>query len=424
MTSHVVVIGAGIVGAATAIELLRDGHSVSIIEPEQPGGRQASSYGNSGWLSPASIIPMSMPGLWKKVPGLIADPNGPLIIRWRNILRLAPWLLRFVSAGATVAKVERTARILSSLLHDAPARHEALAKEAGRSDLIVRKGLIYTYPDRAMFESEALAWRLRRDNGVVYRELSSDELHRLEPALSKAYSFGVLVEQGGHCIDPGGYVGSLVDHAVALGAKRVRGKAIGFDISAGRLKGVKTDAGSIACDRAVIAAGIHSKTLAAEAGDKVPLESERGYHVVIPHDVVTGAMPIMPGDGKMGNNPTLAGLRIAGQVELASTATSPDKSRADILLGHAKRAYPALTKAFDEKRIDWWMGHRPSTPDGLPVIGPSSATSDIIYAFGHGHVGLATGPASGRIVADLISGRPTSQHIAAFAASRFKRIFA
>lgn len=423
MSSHVVVIGAGIVGAATALELLKDGHTVSIIEPEQPGGRQAASYGNSGWLSPASIIPMSMPGLWKKVPGLIADPAGPLVIRWRHIFRLAPWLMRFVAAGATVPKVERTARILSSLLHDAPSRHEALAQETGRSDLIVRKGLIYAYPNKALFEAEALAWRLRRDNGVVFRELSSDELHQLEPGLSKAYSFAVLVEQGAHCTDPGGYVASIVTTALQRGAKRIKAKAIGFDMSAGHLRGVKTDAGTIACDRAVIAAGIHSKTLAASAGDKVSLESERGYHVVIPHDIATGAMPVMPGDGKMGNNPTLAGLRIAGQVELASTSTTPDKARADILLRHAKRAYPALAKPFNESRIDWWMGHRPSTPDGLPVIGPASATSDIIYAFGHGHVGLATGPASGQIVADLIANRPTSQHIEAFAASRFKRIF-
>ncbi|WP_313618750.1 FAD-binding oxidoreductase [Agrobacterium sp.] len=423
MTSHVVVIGAGIVGAATALELLKDGHEVTIVEPEQPGGRQAASYGNSGWLSPASVIPMSMPGLWKKVPGLVADPNGPLVIRWRHILRLAPWLIRFVSAGATVAKVERTAKILSSLLHDAPTRHETLAKDIDRPDLVVRKGLIYAYPDKASFEAEALAWRLRRDNGVAYRELSSDELHQLEPALAQRYSFAVIAQEGAHCIDPGGYVGSIVKAAVDRGAKHIKAKAGGFEISSGRLRGVKTNNGTIACDRAVIATGIHSKTLAAAAGDKVSLESERGYHVVFPRDIITGAMPVMPGDGKMGNNPTLAGLRVAGQVELASTETAPDKSRADILLRHAKRAYSALATPLDESRIDWWMGHRPSTPDGLPVIGPASATSDIIYAFGHGHVGLATGPASARIVADLISGRPTSEHIAAFAASRFKRIF-
>lgn len=421
MSMHVAVMGAGIVGAATALELLRDGHRVTIIEPEQPGGRQAASYGNSGWLSPASIIPMSMPGLWKRVPGMMADPAGPLAIRWRHILSLAPWLTRFVLAGASVEKVERTARILSFLLHDAPERHERLAAEADHAHLIVRKGLIYTWPDRAAFKTEALAWRLRRDNGVAFRELSRTELHELEPGLSERYSFAILVEKGGHCIDPGGYVAALVAHAERLGATRVNAKATGFDISGGKLRGVQTDHGPVACDRAVIAAGIHSKVLAEKAGDRIPLESERGYHVVIPHDIATGAMPIMPGDGKMGNNPTLAGLRIAGQVELASTDAPPDYARADILLGHAKRTYPALAAPFDESRVDRWMGHRPSTPDGLPVIGCSAASADVIHAFGHGHVGLATGPVSGRLVADLISGKPLPAEAGALSAERFRR---
>lgn len=419
MTKHIVVIGAGIVGAAAAIELLKDGHRVTIIEPGPPGGRQAASYGNSGWLSPASIIPMSMPGLWKKVPGMMSDPAGPLAIRWRHILRLAPWLLRFVVAGATVAKVERTAGILSTLLHDAPERHEKLAQEIGRSDLILRKGLIYAYPDRAAFDAEALAWSLRRKNGVAFRELSPAELHALEPNLDRRYNFGVIVEKGGHCVDPGGYVAAIVAHAVALGAKLVTTKVTGFELTDQKLSAVQTENGTIACDRAVIAAGIHSKDLATLAGDTVPLESERGYHVVIPRDIATGTMPIMPGDGKMGNNPTLAGLRIAGQVELATSSDAPDWARADILLRHGERTYFDLSAPFDESRIDRWMGHRPSTPDGLPVIGRSSRTADIVYSFGHGHVGLATGPVTGCLVANLIAGRPSPIDLTAFSAGRF-----
>lgn len=419
MSSHVVVIGAGIVGAATAIALLKEGHSVTIVEPGEPGGRQAASYGNSGWLSPASIIPMSMPGLWKKVPAMIADPTGPLSIRWRHVLQLAPWLMRFVASGSRVSKVERTASILATLLHDAPDRHERLSAEIGRPDLIHRKGLIYTYPDRQGFEAEALAWRLRRDNGVAYRELSSAELHELEPELAERYSFAVLVEKGGHCIDPGAYVGAIVEHALKLGAVKVSAEARGFDIVGGRLTGVVTSDATIPCDRAVIAAGIHSKALAVMAGDRVPLESERGYHVVLPAELVQGSMPVMPGDGKMGNNPTLAGLRIAGQVELANKDAEPDWARADILLSHAKRTYPALSMPFDESSIDRWMGHRPSTPDGLPVIGCSRGSSDILYAFGHGHIGLASGPATAAIIAGLVGGMPADAITESFSPRRF-----
>jgi D-amino-acid dehydrogenase len=417
---HVAVIGAGIIGAATALELLDHGHRVSIIEPEQPGGRHAASYGNSGWLSPASIIPMSMPGLWKKVPGYLADPKGPLAIRWAHLASLAPWLLRFVAAGSNPEKVERTARILSALLHDAPARHAELAGKIGRPDLIKRKGLIYAYPDRAAFEAEAFAWRVRRDNGVDFRELSTAQLHTLEPELSDRYTFAVLVEHGGHVVDPGGYVAAIVEHAVARGAVRVKAKAAAFRIANNRLEAVVAETGMIACDRAVIAAGVYSKALAQAAGDRVPLQSERGYHVVIPNDIMTGTMPVMPGDGKMGNNPTVAGLRIAGQVELASVDAAPDWRRADILLRHAEKTYTTLADGTDGKEIDRWMGHRPSVADGLPVIGHASLSTDIIHAFGHGHIGMATGPVTARMVADLIAGRQSISEIASLSASRFR----
>lgn len=417
---QIAVIGSGIVGAATALELLKDGHDVTIIEPAPPGGRQAASYGNSGWLSPASIIPMSMPGLWKKVPGYLADPTGPLSIRWRNLVRLSPWLLRFVLAGSTVAKVKRTAAILSSLLHDAPSRHAAIADDIGRPELIRRRGLIYAYPDRPAFEAEALAWRLRQENGVVFRTLSASELQALEPHLAARYQFAVLVEDGGHCVDPGGYVEAIFDCALRRGAKRVLAHAVGFELAGTDLQAVLTDAGRVPCHKAVIAAGIHSKALAAKAGDQIPLESERGYHVVIPAHLASAEMPVMPADGKMGNNPTTAGLRIAGQVELAGVSSAPNWQRAEILLDHARKTYPAVAAIASDAGIDHWMGHRPSTADGLPVIGFASASSDILHAFGHGHVGFATGPVSGQLVADLIAGRATSIDVSALSARRFR----
>src|SRR5579875_1234386 len=218
MSLHVVVTGAGIVGAASAIELLRDGHRVTILEPGEPGGEQAASYGNGAWLSPSSVVPTSVPGLWRKVPGYLTDPLGPLSIDWRYLPRLLPWLRRYVQAGATVARVEKIARALRPLVADAPERHRTLAEEAGVGDLIRRQGLLYIFPSRADFEAEALAWRLRRENGVGWIELDADELRQREPALDRRYRFGVLVEAGGHCTDPGAYVASLVRYAVAQGA--------------------------------------------------------------------------------------------------------------------------------------------------------------------------------------------------------------
>ncbi|WP_029005922.1 NAD(P)/FAD-dependent oxidoreductase [Azorhizobium doebereinerae] len=420
MGLHVVVIGAGIVGAATAVELLRDGHRVTLVEPGAPGGEQAASFGNGAWLSPASVVPMSMPGLWKKVPGYLLDPLGPLTIRWAALPHLAPWLLRFLSAGATEAKVEATARALSALLADAPERHQALAAEAGLSDLIVRRGLLYAYPGRAAFEAEALAWRLRSDNGVAWRELDGPALRAFEPALDPRYGFGVLVEAGAHCQDPGAYVAGLVAYAKRLGLHHVPAGATGFDIQDGRLKAVRTFQGEVACDRAVIAAGIRSRPLAAAAGDRVSLASERGYHVVLADPEVSPRTPVMPSDGKMANTPTRAGLRASGQVELAAVDAEPNWKRADVLLDHLLNTYPGLPRQVPEARLTRWMGHRPSTPDGLPVIGPAAASADIVHAFGHGHVGLACGPITGRLVADIIADGPPARPLMPYRADRFR----
>ena len=417
--AHVVVIGAGVVGAATAIELQRDGHRVTILEPGEPGGEQAASYGNGTLLNPSSILPMSSPGIWRKVPGWLANPLGPLAIRWRYLPRLLPWLTRFLRAGATEARVAMTARALRPLLLNAPELHRRLAEEAGVGELISRQGMLSVFPSRAEFAAEEMEWRLRRENGVRWLELSADELRQREPTLSRRYTFGVLVEENGQCRDPGAYVAALVRHAVAQGAELRRARALGFRIEGARLLAVRTDAGEIAADRAVIAAGARSHVLAAAAGDRVPLETERGYHAVIADPGIAPRYPVMPSDGKMACVMTPQGLRLAGQVELAGLDAAPNWRRAEVLRDFARRVFPDVPADLPASRVKVWMGHRPSTPDGLPCIGPASGCPDIVHAFGHGHVGLTAGAATGRLVADLISGRQPAIDIAPFAAQRF-----
>jgi D-amino-acid dehydrogenase len=417
---HVVVIGAGIVGAACAVELLRDGHRVTIVEPGDPGDVQAASYGNGTLLNPSSVIPMSSPGIWRKVPGYLADPLGPLTIRWSYLPRLLPWLWRFLRAGATEARVAATARALKPLLADAPERHRKLAEEAGVGELITRQGILCVFPDRADFEAEALSWRIRRENGVRWLELSVDELRQREPALDRRYKFALLLEDNGQCRDPGAYVGALVRHAQSLGAAWQRARATGFRIEAGKLRAVRTQTGEIECDKAVIAAGAYSKQLAAAVGDRVPLESERGYHVVIENPEVGPRLPVMPSDGKMACVMTPKGLRLAGQVELAGLAAAPNWRRADVLRDFARKVFPGLPDELPAERVKVWMGHRPSIADGLPCIGPASACADVVHAFGHGHVGLTAGATTGRLVADIVSGRPPEIDPAPYSASRFR----
>jgi D-amino-acid dehydrogenase len=392
---------------------------VTIIEPGEPGGEQAASYGNGCWLSPMSVIPPAMPGLWKKIPKFLMDPLGPLAIRWSYLPKVAPWLLKYLRAGWTEVKVEATARAIRPLLADAPALHRQLAERAGVARLIERRGLMYVYESRAQFESEAMAWRIRRKVGIEWMELGADEMRQREPELDRRYGFGVLVEEGGHCRDPGAYVAALVAQAVAEGAALRRVRATGFRIEGGRLKAVLTEAGEVAADKAVICAGAYSKALAATAGSDVPLETERGYHAMILDAPIGPRTPLMPYDGKMSVTLTDRGLRCAGQVEIAGLAAAPNWKRAEILRDHLLRSFPNLPRDLPADRVKVWMGHRPSMPDGLPCIGPAGASADVLLAFGHGHVGLVAGPRTARAVASLLAGQAPELPLGPFRPSRF-----
>jgi D-amino-acid dehydrogenase len=422
VTRHVAVIGAGIVGAASALELLRAGHRVTILEPGEPGGEQAASFGNAGWLSSHSVLPPSGPGLWRRVPGFVLDPLGPLAIRWRHLPAATPWLLRYLAAGWTEERVLGIARALRPLLVDSPVLHAALAREAGTPELIEHKGLMNAWHSRAGFEGEAMGWRIRRQVGISWTEIEGAALRDAEPDLDSAYTFAVLTEEAGRCLSPGRHVAALAALAQRRGAALRRVAARGFRLEGRRLKGVLQADGSVLdCDAAVICCGIRSAALAAQAGDRVPLASERGYHVMLHGATVGPRHSINLGAAKMVVNTMQDGLRAAGQVEIAGLDAAPNWKRADILRDHLLRSIPALPKDFPPDRISHWLGHRPSTPDGLPVLGTASGCEDIVHAFGHGHVGLVAGPRSGRIVAQLLSGQPTEIPIAPFAPRRFGR---
>ncbi|MFI7837018.1 NAD(P)/FAD-dependent oxidoreductase [Pseudomonas asiatica] len=413
---NVVVVGAGIVGVCTALELIKAGAKVTIVESESPGGEQSASHGNGAWLSPASVVPMSMPGLWKKVPGYLLDRSGPLTIRWKSLPGLASWLLKFTLAGSTTAKVERTSRALNKLLRDAPSRHMRLAEEAGLGHLIRQDGLLYAYPDKAAFAAEALSWRLRQINGVRWQEWDERMIKSAIPYLASKYKFGAWVQDGAHCLNPGEYVGGLVSYAVSLGADFIKGTVTKIDAKGS----LYINGELVTTDKIVVACGIHSRVLAKMIGDDVPMRSERGYNVVIKDPKFQLAVPVMPSDGRMANTSTNEGLRLSGQVELADENAAPDWRRSDILLHHAADTYPSLVgEKYDPATMTRWMGKRPSTSDGLPVISPSRASSKVVYAFGHGHVGLAAAPKTAEIISQIVMDRTVQTSYSEFSVNRF-----
>lgn len=417
---HVVVIGAGIVGAASAFNLVQAGHRVTIIEPGDPGDTHATSYGNAGWLSSHSVLPPASPGVWKQVPKWLADPLGPLAIRWKYLPKATPWLIRYLAAAWTYPQIERTARSLRSLLKDAAQLHQQMAHTAGLDDLIVRRGLLHAYLSRQSFEQDARAWQIRRKEGVQWQELNESELRNLEPDLDPRYTFGVLVPETGNCTNPGAYTAGLVRYAQQQGATLIKGQATGFRIEHGRLKAILTDQGEISCTKSVISVGSRAKRLAEMAGDRISLETERGYHAVLRQPEAGPRIPTMFADCKVITSPMQQGLRIAGQVEIAENDDTPNWRRAEILRDLLLTLYPGLARDLSADRIELWMGRRPSTPDGLPCIGLASGSNDIIHAYGHGHVGLVGSARTGRLVAQLASGQPSDIPLGPFSPQRFR----
>ncbi|MDQ0472191.1 NAD(P)/FAD-dependent oxidoreductase [Labrys wisconsinensis] len=416
--THVAVVGAGIVGVTTAYSLLRSGYAVTLVDPEEPGSARAASFGNGGWLSPSLVIPSAMPGLWKMIPGMLLDPRGPLTVDIRRLPRLMPWLTRFIWNGATEERVRPTSRALSRLVGSCPDRHRQIASEIGASHLIEPSGLLFLYRSRQAYAREALPWALRRELGARWIELDEGPLREVEPGTPDIYGFGALVE-GGHCVDPGKFVAALGRFLVANGVVHRRGRALGFSFDGDRLTGIETEGGNIACDKAVVSAGAWSGTLAAALGDRVPLEAERGHHIVIPGPAPALRNRLLLTDRKITVRRVGDATKITGQVDFSGLEKPANPLRFQVLRDLAADAFPILGSA-GSREMATWMGRRPSLPDGLPVIGRSTRSPDVVHAFGHGHVGFASAPETARLVTGIITGTARESDIAAYSPRRFR----
>lgn len=416
------VIGGGIIGLFTAHELLDRGFEVDLIDPDPPGGRQAASFGNGTWVNEGSLIPICLPGLWRAVPGFLLDPNGPFVIRWSQLPRLLPWLVRFMLAGRSWSRIARDLPARFALLKGTVAQYERRAEAAGIADLIGARTVMYVYRTEAEFEADAKNWALRRSFGVDIEIHRGESLRALAPELSADYAIGARIMQAASLRDPGALCAGLAEHFKARGGAVHPARATGFRQSGKRLQAIVTDQGEIPCDGAVMAAGVQARALAAMVGDRVPMIAERGYHITIKDASVRPKISLMPADGKMAVASTRAGLRLAGQVELAAPDSPPDWSRSKIQLGFAKRMFPQAAKEIEDGPHDLWMGSRPSTPDCLPVIAPATGCADVVHAFGHGHTGMAMAPATARLVADLIEGVTPFTDPHPYAPARFRRV--
>ncbi|MGY2050945.1 NAD(P)/FAD-dependent oxidoreductase [Methylobacterium sp. JK268] len=409
--SHVVVIGAGIVGLAVAHHLRRDGWAVTLVDRDPAGDK--ASFGNAGCIAVPEIVPASVPGVLWRVPGWLLDPLGPLALRPAHAPRLLPWLLRFARAGRPreVARITAALAALNARAHDDLL---PMLAAAGLSGELHRRGSLSVYETKEGFLRDAAEWALKREHGIVAETMTGDEARALEPALGRIVRHAMFTPQGSHVNDPRRIVDGLRAALLAGGTACLTGEVVGI-VPGAMPEAALADGRRLPADRIVVAAGAWSGRLARGLGDRVLIESERGYNTTIPDPGVALDREITFAERKFVATPMTCGLRIGGAAEFGGLAAKADYRRSRALATLARRYLPGLrtTEGTD------WAGHRPSTPDSLPVIGPSPRHGGIVYAFGHGHLGLTQAATTGRLVADLLAGRPAAIDLSPYAITRF-----
>lgn len=406
------VVGAGIVGICSALSLQERGLAVTLIDPNPPA--EAASYGNAGVISTWSCIPQSMPGIWKNVPKWLFDAEGPVALRWSYLPKFFPWMLQFFAAG----RADRIGAISDAMLQlhrptvDLYRHHLA---GTGHEDLIRDSNYVFVYRDPAKANLNGIEWRMRQERGVPIERIDAGALHEIEPDISPDYQAAILVKDQARAMDPGAIGKALAEKFERAGGTFLRARVHDLTPIDGDRVRIDTDQGPFNADRVILAAGPWSAQLLKSRKMKVPLESERGYHIIFNDPGATLNNSIMVTDSKFVASSMNMGIRCAGTAEFAGLDYPPDYSRAHILAGPAKRLIPKLNT--DTREV--WMGQRPSFPDTLPAIGPVPGMPNVIAAFGHGHLGLTAAPMTGRIVAGLAVGETPNIDITPYSIGRF-----
>ena len=340
-----------------------------VIDPQSPG--QGASFGNAGCFNPSSVVPVATPDTWKQVPKYLTDPLGPLRIRWSYLPTLVPWLIRLIRAGSP-ARIEAQARALKTLLGPCLESVLTLARNAGAEELVARNGILIAYRSKASWDGDVCCLG---DQAAQRHAVGRAERRRIAAVRSQSVA-RLHPRQAGagqrHCLDPGGLVAALAEAVQRDGGALLRRRATGFTIDGGKLRAVHTPRGRYPADAAVLAAGAHSKVLAAKLGDTVPLETERGYHAMLRAPEVMPRVPTSDADGKFVATPMAGGLRLAGTVELAGLEAAPDWRRARILLQQSAKLYPGLASDTQKSATRCGWGIVPACPTHCRCWAPRS----------------------------------------------------
>lgn len=409
-----IVIGAGIVGICTGLELQRRGWDVTIVDRNAPGA--ACSFGNAGILASMAVVPVGLPGFERQLPRMLLDPDSPLVVRWRSLPQTLPWLLHFRRA-AKAQRIPHISDAMGALYRTSVVLHRALAEEAGVPELVRSTPGLYVHRNPGAIDVwGGLAWQLRRERGAEIEVLDGAALRDAEPELSPAYTRGVRVGPMGYTANPLRLAQAYCSLFSRRGGQVLRAEVLRLRPTEATVA-VDTSATILEADKVIIAAGAWTRALVEPLGLALPLIAERGYHMTFADSDITLRHVVSELEMHFAVTPMETGLRIAGTEELGRADDPPSWRRATVLQKQARRMFPRARLEGGTQ----WMGPRPGMPDSLPAIGFLPGHPNILVAAGHGHLGLTGAPHTGRIVAALASGEPAGIALEPYAPDRFAR---
>ena len=408
--SKIGIVGGGIQGVSNALFLQKKGFEVTLFDREEPGSPVAS-YGNAGHFSPYACILMNRPDILTDVPAMLLSSTGPLALKWNYVPKMIPWILQFIR-NCTTKRMMHTAKNMHQILDLALSSYDELFDEIDLDGLVEKKGILYIWNNQSL-KSRELEIKVRKELGVDQQVVSPKEIHDLEPNIKPFYHGGVYYKHGRHARNPKKILLKLFDLFLKKGGKflKINVQDINFD---DKKPIVKTETQRYIFDKLVIACGAFSKKLTDNLGEKIPLDTERGYHVHFKNCERLLSRPVIFQNRGFGITPMEQGLRVVGTVEFGGLKNPLSKSRIKNLINNAKYMLGDLPEHEDE-----WLGFRPTLPDFLPVIGPSKNYKNIFYCFGHHHLGWTLGPISGKIIAGMIAEENTNLNLSPYSSKRF-----
>ena len=407
----VLVIGAGVIGLSAALMAQARGLSVTVIDREGPAA--GASAGNAGAFAFTDILPLASPGILRKVPKWLLDPLGPLTIPPAYALQITPWLYRFWRACSPRA-VAASTTAQTALMDLSRAELEPFLVSTGTLPMLRKDGNLQVYESAAEFRASLPGWEARTAHGIEFRHMGPEEMAALQPGLSPRFIKGTFTPGWWSIADPKLYTQALADRFRAEGGTILRAEVAGLTPQDGGVS-IQTTGEPMSADKVVLAAGAFSHRIAATLGEHIPLETERGYNTTLPPEALDLRCQVTFGGHGFVISRLSTGIRVGGAVELGGLSLPPNYKRSEAMLRKAKAFLPGLKTGGGVQ----WMGFRPSLPDSLPAIGRSRASPHVVYAFGHGHLGLTQSTGTARLVADLLTDRSPAINLTPFSPQRF-----